>query len=468
MQQKNNIKAKKNILLIGDSSSEATGIADKIKHCGYEVVTTNGDENLMNSIKQHLPSIDLIVMDLGLVENRQEAESIMNMMSYFSLPVLFTSGDESRHDETRVDKPVSASIMDNSVELNKLDSSIRKALQFQYNHIHPEQVSSKNSSRYEMVFNNSDDAIFIFDADTGRLLDVNPAVAEFTKVSGQQLSGKKFWEIDLLQQIENEANFLHEIFINGSQWFKNIPVTTPDYHFKQIDVRGSVFLEDGRRRFQYTVRDATPKNRTIKLLEKEIETKEIMIQELQHRTKNSFSLICGLTDLKAMSVETDEARELLEGLSARIQSVAEVYHLLYQDQSSEDVNVHEYCNLIIDSIIGNTDSISVQKDDICELRLELKKASSVGLILVEFLFNAIKYAFPKKKHGEVRVSLKKKGENYLLTVSDNGIGVPHGFEVNQTNCSGLYLAQVMAEQINGSISLESDNGTRATLEFTTE
>jgi len=462
--QKSKVRTKKDILLIGNSSSEVSGIAEKIKYCGYGVVTTNSGKNLMDSIKQNLAGIDLIVIDLSLAENRMEAKSIMQMMSYFNLPVLFISSESTLRDKERMDRPVSTRIMDNSIDLNELDSTIKKAFQVQYNHNMPWPVSSKGKSRHEMLFNDLDDGIFIFDADTGCLIDANPAVMEFTNASRKQLMGRKFWDIDLLQEIEKEVNFLHEIFINGSQWFKNITVTTPDNQQIQVDVRGSVYLENGERRFQYTVRNVSDTHRTIKLLENEIATKEVMARELQHRTKNSFSLICGLTDLKAMSVESKEAKQLLKELSARVQSVAEVYHLLYEDQSSDEVNVHEYCTQIVDSIIGHSESITVIKD-IGELRLELMKASSVGLILVEFLFNAIKYAFPESKKGMIEVSLKNSNGKYRLTVADNGVGVPENFEINRENCSGLYLTQVMAEQLNGTISLEPDNGTHAILEF---
>ena len=79
--------------------------------------------------------------------------------------------------------------------------------------------------------------------------------------------------------------------------------------------------------------------------------------------------------------------------------------------------------------------------------------------------NALKYAFPQNRKGEVWVRLKETPTAILLTVSDNGVGLPENFDFRNSDSLGLQLVTSLVEQINGEIFCENKIGTKFTVTF---
>lgn len=94
-----------------------------------------------------------------------------------------------------------------------------------------------------------------------------------------------------------------------------------------------------------------------------------------------------------------------------------------------------------------------------------------ALIINELVTNSLKYAFPNTSRGlnnksEVRIELRHGADNkYILTVSDNGVGLPEGFQIQDCESLGLKLVRVLVKQLKGSINLNSSNGTEFTIKF---
>ena len=106
--------------------------------------------------------------------------------------------------------------------------------------------------------------------------------------------------------------------------------------------------------------------------------------------------------------------------------------------------------------------------------LDLNRATPCGLIVTELVTNSFKYAFPEsfncmKMRSEpctIRVSLKRDGEDYCLTVSDNGIGLPPGFDIRTAQSLGLRLVYFLARhQLKARIELRTDAGSEITFRF---
>ncbi|MBT5992500.1 MAG: sensor histidine kinase, partial [Bacteroidetes bacterium] len=99
-----------------------------------------------------------------------------------------------------------------------------------------------------------------------------------------------------------------------------------------------------------------------------------------------------------------------------------------------------------------------------------KQASPVGLIVNELITNCLKYAFPGDQEGEILLELKSNKENGVeLSVSDNGIGIPEGFDLKTADSLGLKLVKLLVEnQLDGSIEMENNNGMKFTIKFNIE
>ena len=88
------------------------------------------------------------------------------------------------------------------------------------------------------------------------------------------------------------------------------------------------------------------------------------------------------------------------------------------------------------------------------------------MIINELVSNALKYAFPNGKEGQIRIRLTQTdGEHLNLSISDNGIGFPKDFDWEQTDSLGLHLVRSLTDQLNGSIQCQFDNGARFDIRF---
>ncbi len=97
--------------------------------------------------------------------------------------------------------------------------------------------------------------------------------------------------------------------------------------------------------------------------------------------------------------------------------------------------------------------------------LNLDQAIPCGLILNEIVTNAFKYAFPDKREGEVRIQLREVDGMISLTMSDNGIGLPEGFDHENSETLGLQLVTILTDQLSATLDIGLDEGTKYTLAF---
>jgi len=94
-----------------------------------------------------------------------------------------------------------------------------------------------------------------------------------------------------------------------------------------------------------------------------------------------------------------------------------------------------------------------------------KQMFPLGIIVNELLTNVMKYAFKGKPDGLIVITLGKEKSRVTLTVQDDGVGIPDGFDPGKSSGLGLMLIKLLAEQLGGSYSIENHEGTRSILVF---
>jgi two-component sensor histidine kinase len=83
-------------------------------------------------------------------------------------------------------------------------------------------------------------------------------------------------------------------------------------------------------------------------------------------------------------------------------------------------------------------------------------AIPLGLIAHELTSNALKYAFPEERRGELRVALEKNGSSVQLVVADNGVGIPDHVRWDRPETLGLQLVESLTRQLKGSVELRRE------------
>jgi two-component sensor histidine kinase len=174
--------------------------------------------------------------------------------------------------------------------------------------------------------------------------------------------------------------------------------------------------------------------------------------------------------LQARRLQSDEARDALEESERRIRSIAVVHETLSRDASDvvpfDDI-VQPLARLVEESAAGPESRIRfLVEGDAGDLPGEL--ATPLAVVLNELLQNAVDHAFPRRPgvcvEGTVRVALARAGDEVVVDVVDDGVGLPDGFELASEAGLGLSIVQTLVTtELGGEIELHDDHGTRARL-----
>jgi PAS domain S-box-containing protein len=204
------------------------------------------------------------------------------------------------------------------------------------------------------------------------------------------------------------------------------------------------------------------------LLDQKILTaqREILLKELQHRVKNSLTVVSSLLGLEKEKLTDPHCLEVFVKTRARIRSMSAIYEKLYLSADLENVELAPYIVDLAETLLGAYElksgdvRIRTHLDDV---RIDTKRALPLGLILNELITNALKYAYPAGSQGEIRIDLKKTDGMIELSVADDGAGWPPDFDPQTTDSMGWNLIRLLAGQIDGEISASGKAGSRVTL-----
>jgi two-component sensor histidine kinase len=226
----------------------------------------------------------------------------------------------------------------------------------------------------------------------------------------------------------------------------------------------NVYLVDGDKVIQCNIRDITERIKHEKIFNDDMNKKEALIKEMQHRTKNTFNMITSLIHIRASVTHSEETKNTLEDLALRVRSISDLYSLVYETKSFYEVELKTYCDKVIESMLKLSKNITLN-ENLEEITVSSSNAATLGMILVELLSNTIKYAFPDSQNGIINVELKRINSHVKLTVEDNGIGIRKDFDINKIKSVGLNLVSLMVKQLDGKIQFISENGTKIIIEF---
>lgn len=194
----------------------------------------------------------------------------------------------------------------------------------------------------------------------------------------------------------------------------------------------------------------------IRRQDEEMRIKNAMIQEVHHRVKNNLQTIAGLLRMQSRRVKSQEARVVLEEALSRILSVAVIHEFLSSDDSSI-INIKDVSYRIINQLQHGM--ISPERQIKIELKgdpiyLPARQATSCALIINELVQNSIEHGFEEKRAGIIRVDLEDSGDEVIITVADNGDGVPVDFNMEKTDSLGLQIVKILVEgDLKGKIEL---------------
>lgn len=211
------------------------------------------------------------------------------------------------------------------------------------------------------------------------------------------------------------------------------------------------------------IRDITARRIAEDRLKESLREKDILLRELHHRVKNNMQVISSLLNLQANHTADPLAKEMFRDTQRRIRSMALVHEQLYQSANLSQINFASYLEHLSSHLFQScgVSTHRVQlKMQTQELFLEVNTAIPLGMIYNELLTNSLKHAFPGDKKGEIKVILGRVDDNRgLLEVTDNGIGLPQDFSLEDSQTLGLQIVHTLSKQIRAEIKVDRSQGT---------
>lgn len=148
--------------------------------------------------------------------------------------------------------------------------------------------------------------------------------------------------------------------------------------------------------------------------------------------------------------------------------MALIHERLYGSTDLKRIDFGDYISTLSTQLFHTyvTDPRRIKlKLNVENLMVDINTTVPLGLILNELVTNSIKYAFPEGKSGEIKIEFNKKDDEFILIVSDNGVGFPKNIDFRETDSLGLQLVNNLTSQINGKVELNVKNGTEFTIKF---
>ena len=221
------------------------------------------------------------------------------------------------------------------------------------------------------------------------------------------------------------------------------------------------------------VRDITERKRHEQEISAALNEKEVLLREVHHRVKNNLAAIISLIDLQRRNLKDTFGEDILTELSNRIRSMSLIHEKLYRAESLASIDFQDYTQTLISHLRTAFASPGITcRVDAPGITIPLDLATPCGLIINELMTNALKYAFPdgtpRPGNTECRilVRMRRDKDTYTLTVADNGIGWPPGFDWTKSQTLGMNLVRMLGQyQLGGQYVVDQDHGTSVTLTF---
>jgi two-component sensor histidine kinase len=151
----------------------------------------------------------------------------------------------------------------------------------------------------------------------------------------------------------------------------------------------------------------------------------------------------------------------------RINSMSLIHQHLYQTEDLSYINMYKYIKELISHLKDCCDTNISFKVEVQNIIMDVSKAIPIGLILNEAITNAIKYAFPNNRKGEITVILKHtQADNFLLEIADNGIGLEGEIDISTYHSLGMKLMEGLSNDLNAKIKIINSSGLKVSITFT--
>ncbi|MFM7079728.1 MAG: two-component regulator propeller domain-containing protein [Bacteroidota bacterium] len=334
------------------------------------------------------------------------------------------------------------------------------------------ELNEKNQEleKLSLVASETDNSVLIFGPD-GQIEWVNEGFTKLTGYTMEELVLEKGGDIsqftfnpsasEILRICaqEKRSEIFESQFITKNGELKFISNTLSPV----IDELGNVT------KFVVIDTDITIRKNMEERIRESLEEKGMLLREIHHRVKNNLQIIISLFNLQSHYVNDKKALLALKEGQDRIKSMALIHERFYQNDGLSKIDFDDYIKRLVENLLLSSGikpgriKTQVEAD---KISLDIDTAVPCGLIINELVSNSLKHAFGESNPGTLSVSLRYISDNMVrLIVSDDGIGLPDGFDIEKYDSLGMQLINALSNQLDGKLTLNPGKGTTFTMDF---
>ncbi|MBR9844766.1 MAG: tetratricopeptide repeat protein [Algicola sp.] len=205
------------------------------------------------------------------------------------------------------------------------------------------------------------------------------------------------------------------------------------------------------------------------LLENALDDKNVLLKEIHHRVKNNLQVISSLLSLQQRQITDKKASQAIQEGRNRVKAMALIHQNLYQDTNLISVKTDDYIQKLANSLIKNyrVNDKDIQLNlNIEPVKLDIDTIIPLGLVINELISNALKYAFKGHNSGTISINLMEVKNHLNLTITDNGIGLPNDFSIEDSSSLGFKLIKAFSDKIEATLNIDSsEKGTSISIQI---
>ena len=277
---------------------------------------------------------------------------------------------------------------------------------------------------------------------------------------------------DIIHQDDREQvwNSIQEALKENKAFKLVYKINTADSKVKYVweQGRGIFSKKGGLIALEGFITDITDTKEAEEKIKKSLEEKNVLLQEIHHRVKNNMQIISSLLSLQSSHIDKEKTLNILNESQGRIKAMAMVHEKLYQSKNFDNINFEDYIKSLImqlESSYHIDKTLIKTKINVEDVYLDINTAIPCGLIINELISNIIKHAFNESEKGNINVKFSRRGINYILSVKDDGIGLPSKIDIKNTDTLGLKLVNALVNQLEGTMEINRNNGTQFMIKF---
>lgn len=295
--------------------------------------------------------------------------------------------------------------------------------------------------RYRRLFESAKDGILIVDAETGKIIDVNPFLIKLLGISKEEFTEKDIWEIGFFRDVAANKDKFLELQRQEYVRYENLPLETSDGLKINVEFVSNVYLENNRRIIQCNIRDITERKKAEKELiqakekaEKSDQLKSAFLANMSHEIRTPMNGILGFTELLKEPNLTGEVQkeyiDIIEKSGARMLNLINDIISISKVESDQmeinvsPTNVNELIKDISTSFLPEVEQKHLKllylnnlpiKD--CIINTDKEKVTAITTNLIK---NAIKFTTT----GYIETGYTNKAGYLEFFVKDTGAGIP--------------------------------------------